>query len=207
EIQARRAYPISVLGLGREATAKAADISIWRHERFTVPLAYLHEPSLLGRLESALSRAEDVGRLLRPGRTDRTVDGKKISVPRPFQVLAEAMLPKIGDRADRKAVDGLVDHLAPERRYWSRLETPFRHFLAALPDDYEAASDEYGLRELPTWAVTLRDTAWAAFREATSGLDRSARALEGVALAERELGRRLRDHLGPYLPTKEGVTA
>ena len=32
EIVARPAYPISVLGLGREATAKAADISIWRHD-------------------------------------------------------------------------------------------------------------------------------------------------------------------------------
>jgi CRISPR system Cascade subunit CasA len=209
EIEADTAYPLSVLGMGQEATAKAADISIWRHERFTVPLAYLHEPELLGVLERALALAEGVGRLLRAGRMDIVVNEKKVSVPRPFQLLAEAMLPTIGGKADRKAVDGLVDHLAPERRYWSRLEVPFRRLLAALPEDQDKETGAYGITKLPEWAVTLRDTAWAAFNEATSGLDQSARALEGVAKAERELTRRLYDshHLGEYLRLREEATA
>lgn len=200
EIEAEAAYPLAVLGLGREATAKAADVSIWRHERFTVPLAYLHDTQLLGDLRDALELAEDVGRLLRPGRLDIEVNGKKVGVPRPFQVLAEALLPSIGGRPDRKRVDGLVDHLAPERRYWSKLEVPFRTVLASLP---EQPTEQV----LARWAVTLRTTAWAVFREATSGLDRSARALEAVACAERELHRRLAGCLGPYLPQLKGVPA
>jgi hypothetical protein len=160
-------------------------------------------------LNNALVMAEGVGRLLRAGRMDITVNEKKVSVPRPFQLLAEAMLPTIGGKADRKAVDGLVDHLAPERRYWSKLEVPFRKLLAALPDDLDPATGAYGRRELPAWAETLRKTARDSFEEATSGLDQSARALEGVAKAERDLTRRLYDdhHLGTYLRLREGVTA
>jgi CRISPR system Cascade subunit CasA len=210
EIEAERAYPISVLGLGREATAKAADISIWRHERFTVPLAYLHDQQLLGKLEAALIWAEDVGRLLRPGRMDLVVNEKKISVPRPFQALAEALLPSPDGRPDRKRVDALIDHLAPERRYWSKLEVPFRRLLEALPEDRREDDEDgvvYGEQRLPEWAGRLRKAAWAAFREATDGLDSSARALEAVARAEQELRRRLADLLSPHLQERKGVTA
>jgi CRISPR system Cascade subunit CasA len=200
EIQARQAYPISVLGLGREATAKAADVSIWRHERFTVPLAYLRSQTLLGKLEGALGLAEEIGRLLRPGRSDITVNDKKVSVPRPFQALAEAFLPSPDGRPDRKRVEALIDHLAPERRFWAGLEVSFRTLLADLAgDDPEAARE--------AWAVALQRTVWAAFREGTSGLDRTARALEAVARAELELRRRLYDTLGNHLPRPKGATA
>ena len=196
EIEAQSSYPISVLGLGREATAKAADVSIWRHERFTVPLAYLHDEVLLGKLETSLGLAEDVGRLLRPGLTQIEVNDKNVSVPRPFQVLAEALLPSVGGRPDRKRVDDLVDHLAPERRYWSKLEVPFRKLLADLAGEHPEEARE-------TWAQHLQRAAWDAFNEATSGLDRSARALEGVAKADRELSRRLHEMLGNHLPNRK----
>jgi hypothetical protein len=200
EIQARRAYPISVLGLGREATAKAADVSIWRHERFTVPLAYLHNQTLLGKLEGALSLAEEVGRLLWPGRMDLVVNDKKISVPRPFQTLAEALLPSPDARPDRKRVDALIEHLAPERRFWAGMEVPFRTLLADLVGHQPEAAHE-------AWAAVLQRAAWETFREATSGLDRTARALEAVAKAELELRRRLHDTIKDHLPQSKGVTA
>ena len=212
EIEAQRAYPLSVLGLGREPTAKAADISIWRHERFTVPLAYLHVSELLGRLERALRLAEDVGRLLKPGTTEITTADrasgkpKQVKVPRPFQLLAEAMLPTIGGKPDRKKVDALIDHLAPERRYWSRLEVPFRTLLIDLPNDHDRESDAYGARMLPAWAETLQRTARAAFEEATSGMDQSARSLQAVARAQRELSLRLHATLGEHLALRKGVT-
>jgi CRISPR type I-E-associated protein CasA/Cse1 len=199
EIQAQPAYAITVAGLARNPR-NAADVLLWRHERFTVPLAYLHSPTLLGKLESALGLAEEIGRLLRPGRTEINVNDKKVSVPRPFQTLAEAFLPSPDGRPDRKRVDALIEHLAPERRFWAGLEVPFRTLLADLAGDRPEAAQE-------AWAVVLQRTAWAAFREATSGLDRTARALEGVACAERELGRRLHHTLGNHLPRPKGVTA
>lgn len=199
EIQAKSVYAIAVAGLARNPR-NAADVLLWRHERFTMPLAYLHDQTLLGKLESALGLAEEVGRLLRPGRTDIIVSEKKVSVARPFQVLADALLPSPDGRPDRKRVDALIDHLAPERCYWAGLEVQFRTLLADLAGDQPEVARE-------AWAVVLQRTAWEAFREATSGLDRTARALEAVARAELELRRRLHDTLGNHLPQPKGATA
>jgi len=205
DIEARSAYEVTIGGLARNPR-NAADVLFWRHERFTVPLAYLHDESLLGKLAVGLTWAENVGRLLRPGLEQITIDDRRVNVPRPFQVLAEALLPSVGGRPDRKRVDAVIGHLAPERRYWSKLEVSFRHLLEALPDD-QREDEEYGVvygeQTLPEWAARLRAGAWDAFQEATRGLDRSARALEAVALAERELGRRLHQQLGVHLPRRK----
>ena len=200
EIQAAAAYPLSILGLGREATAKAADVSIWRHERFTVPLAYLEDTTLLGDLREMLELAEDVGRLLGRGTTTIQTDGKTVNVPRPFQLLAQTLLAVGENRADPKRVEAAIDHLAPQQRYWAGLEVPFRALLRDLAGDAPDAARE-------AWAIALQRAAWEAFREATSGLDRTARALEAVARAEHELRRRLYGLLHDHLPAREGVTA
>lgn len=201
-IDARPAYAFDVVGFASDA-GKAASVVLWRHERLPLPLAYLDDPALVSALRDALTLAEHAGALLRHGFDDAPAGGER-KRPRPLQVLAEELLPAPGDsRPDPAAVAALVAHLAPERRYWSRLETPFHDLLLRLPDDRaeDDGSASYGVAALPRWAATLAVATRRAFDEAAAGLDASARGLKAVARARATLDRRLGadDVLGPYL--------
>ncbi|MGD9891487.1 MAG: type I-E CRISPR-associated protein Cse1/CasA [Dehalococcoidia bacterium] len=180
--------------------ADRAKLLFWRHDRLTVPAAYLEESKddqpLLDALKPAIELAERAGRLLRSGLAEVWVDGvplraknKDVWAPSPMRVLAEEMLGANG------AAGELVEHLAPERGYWWRLEEAFRELLLALPDD--VVTDTYGDRRagataLPRWTADVGDAAQRAFDEAVAGLDVSATGMRAVAKADREMRRLLR---------------
>ena len=186
KIEAREQYHFSVFGFSTE-DRQAANIILWRHERLPLPLRYLEDPDLLGRLEEALMQAEQVNRVL----TDA------------IAIVALMLLKPDADDEDksakakkdkRKYLDNLVKSMAPSRRYWSQLEPHALRLLVTLADDrVKDEEDEwvYGERALPTWTSEVRRAARQAFSETTNSLDMSARGLKAVARAEREFERRL----------------
>lgn len=194
QIQAEPVYNFSVFGFATEP-GRAASITLWRHERLPLPLAYLEDDALLAKLKDALTLAEDAARVVRQS----------------AWTLAKFLLAPASDdertRQPRKEdTQTLVDSFAPERFYWPHLEAHFRRLLVDLPDDSTATEDgvEYGGKELLAWATEVRHAASGAFHQTTNSLDTSARALKAVAQAERVFNQHLASLLAKYPePTEE----
>jgi CRISPR system Cascade subunit CasA len=152
-----------------------AKVDFWRHERMPLPAAYLDDRELVSLLKKSLASAEGVGHDL----------GAAVR-------LAVAKILTPGDKkADADRVRAMVDSLAPERLYWSRLEIPFRRFftdLAKCPEARDAV--------VVDWRLQLRRRVWDAFDETAGQLDRSARVLRAVALGRQSLDRALCESLG-----------
>ena len=179
-------------------------IYFWRHETLPLPLAYLEKPELTESLKSALRLAEKVGRALRAA-TFRAVlqirqDTKVVAAG---DAVAALTFTAGNDRQKKKRPDPVGDRvksLAPERNYWSRLETPFHHLLTQLA----AATDGPARNEIigEWFRDHLAKYAREAFAAVGRALARSQRELHGVAVAENQLERRLRKLSKPFLPSK-----
>ncbi len=173
----QRSYHFSLTGLATEA-GKAAQVILWRQERLPLPLLYLEESELLGKLRQALEYAEDKARILR----------KSLR-----QVAERILAPDRGGgrhRADPNEVSRLVASWDPGRRYWAQLEVPFRELLVTLPEDLgrdEEGDLEYGRQVLPAWQERVVRTAQAVFQEVAAGLEPSHRSLRAVAQEEGSL--------------------
>ena len=166
--------PVDVFGLG----STRAKIDFWRHERLSLPLAYLKDKQLADTLREVLELTETTAQNLN----------------RAMWTMATRMLAAGPDRKPKaEDVRNLSDHLGAGRAYWSQLETPFKRLLVELPDDKDEES-EYGGVQIK-WKSTLRHALWKAFRESTRGMERSTRNLKAVALAERSLTAITRKHL------------
>lgn len=115
---------IEVFGI----SADRARLFFWRHESFPLPLAYLDDGALVGHLKAALTLAEKVA--------------KEALRPAAWAAAANRLTADAGMSPDKKRVSDVLDAMAPERLYWSRLELPFRGLLAdlaaALPDARDA---------------------------------------------------------------------
>lgn len=173
------------LDLGGLLTDRA-NVVLWRHERLPMPLAYLANPALLDALTRALRLAEAVLQVLRQG----------------VRSLARLLLAPTSDDPDARqppvsVVQARIDNFGAERRYWSRLEIPFKSLLVDLAADEAIVEGEpvYGGETLPRWAEEVGRTAWLAFAEAAFGGGTSARALKAAADAERVFASRLKAEL------------
>jgi CRISPR system Cascade subunit CasA len=175
--------PVEYFGLG----ADRAKPLFWRHERLPLPLSYLRDQDLCGDLSDALGLAEQAARDLRA-----TVWGLARLLLAPEADHAEARQPASED-ARR-----LAEALAPEPRYWPRLEAPFKQLLVELPAARAADAVDGGQRRIAAWASTVEQAVRTAFGETVRGLDTSARALKATAFAERQFGRRLHETFQAY---------
>ena len=173
--------PLDIFGLG----SNRAKIEFWRHERLPLPVTYLGDDGLVASIKTALDLAENAARDL-----SRVI----WSMGRGILAAGQDRRPETSDVRD------LVNHLAAERAYWSRLEGPFKQLMADLPGDADDDGD-YGDEQLPNWRDTVRSTLWHAFNESTRGLERSPRTLKEMAIAERRLAGRTHE----YLSTREQV--
>jgi len=175
-------YQLAVLGQRLEKGQPT--VHFWRHERMSLPVAYLDDPELVDALRTALDAAESVGYLFH--RKWIRLPEREKQARGPLWELGEMLLSSKDDSgAD---ADPVVKSLAPARLYWSRLEVPFRQFLEDLPGDVDTAEEvqsEHRERTLEAWRKTLRRTARNAFDETTRSLDNSARVLKAVATAEK----------------------
>jgi len=186
-----RILPLEISGLSTDR----GKVFFWRRELLPLPLSYLADTNLRDKLREALGMAERVGQLFRTGFDTFTRAGTKQIVPRPMHLLGAALASASDDRKPpENAVRQIIDHLAPGRAYWSRLDTPFSRFLVDLVGDRVKDEDGdwgYGATVLPVWTRDVVRAARDAFKETTSSLDTSARELKAVAQAQREFNRRL----------------
>lgn len=152
----------------------------WRHERLPLPAAYLADDALRNRLRAALALGDGSSRVLR--------DAAKR--------LATELLAPGGERApDPKAVANMVQELAPERRYWAQLESPFTRYLVdqAAEGGQDAWGEaRYGKKSLRSWADAVREAAWGSFRQIADGAGTNGRALRAAVEAESVLSGGLR---------------
>ena len=152
---------VTVLGLGVDR----AKLLLWRQEEFPLPLAYLDPDNgeLVARLEKSVALAVEAGHLLRS------------SV---WKLSATVLSPD--NSPDRKRVDALVGALAPERKYWSRLDVPFRRLIVDLAEDY---ARDGGSRSLGAWRHEVAQAAHSAFDVAAGAVEMHARGLKAAAEA------------------------
>jgi CRISPR system Cascade subunit CasA len=163
----REPIRLAVFGL----CADQAKVLLWRHEELPLPLDYLTDVDLVGALKNAIELAEQVGVGLRSATA----------------ALAKFALTAGHRSADMKRVWELVDCLAPERLYWSRLDIRFREFLQSLAAEGPDPA-AHRKQELDAWFTrTLRRAAHDAFNETAGRLDHSARFLRAVVEGDTRL--------------------
>lgn len=155
------------LALGMKTRRQDA-VDFYRSDRMPLPLAYLQDEYLVQHLEDALEVAESCSRQLWGAtRTLATL------------ILSPDSDAETGRQPPREDLDALVDQWAVERRYWSRLEIPFREAMVALPQNQE--------QTLGIWRATLLRTAWEAFNRVTDSLGHSPAALKATVRASGQL--------------------
>jgi CRISPR system Cascade subunit CasA len=167
------AYRFAAFGLATDE-GKAASVTLWRQERLPLPLAYLEDLDLLGDLGLALAYAEDVGQDVRGS----------------AWTFAKLLLTPEGASSPlrREVIEPISRSLAPERRYWPVLESPFLNLMKTLPDLDAGARDA----ELLRWRKEVRTAALEALEDTVRDLNASTRELKAVAITEREFRRNLR---------------
>ena len=154
-----------------------AKVYFYRAEYNPLPLEYLTNPTLVGRLDEALKMTEDVrNKLWGAARTLATY----IISP---QADAEG-----AHKPDPKDLENLTARWAIDRDYWGQLEIPFRRLVEKLPDDVEGT--------LERWQQTLRRTAWTAFDRVANDLEHDPRNLKATVYARGQLAA----GLGKVLP-------
>ena len=173
-------FSFSAFGLATEI-GKAASVTFWRHERLPLPLAYLSDAELLGRIADAIDCAEDAARDLRESvwAIARTL----------FQPLDSAN----GQQGRSDDASRLASELAPLRLYWPALEAPFVELMTALAEIKPARRESRVLE----WRKLVRRIARESLQQITRELDTGARALRAVAEGERTFWRKIRERLGP----------
>ncbi|MBN2002687.1 MAG: type I-E CRISPR-associated protein Cse1/CasA [Anaerolineae bacterium] len=165
----RKADQQRILALGM--ASDQAKVEFYRSEQWPLPLAYLDEQTgkaLVEALQNITQMTEDVsGQLWGATRT-----------------LALLLLKPDADTQDKSAkippeVGNIMKQWDVKRRYWSRLEIPFRRALEAVPQDKDAALTE--------WQQTLRRVAWEAFNSIAEDLANDPRALKAFVKAQGQL--------------------
>jgi CRISPR system Cascade subunit CasA len=151
-----------------------AKVDFYRAEQMPLPLDYLTDEMLVGRLEEALGMAEDVrGQLWSAARTLAR-----------FVLAPEADQGEEGHEPHRDDMDALMTQWAIERDYWVRLELPFRHLMETLPQDIDAA--------MTAWREIVRRTAWHALDRIAADIEHDPRKLKATVRARGRLARGLK---------------
>ncbi len=146
-----------------------AKVEFFRTEHLPLPLAYLRDQQLVNSLRSdVLGVAEDVAhQLWGAARTMATL------------VLAPQAESEGAHQPAREDLDRVMAPWGIERRYWSRLEVPFRLALEGLPHNREET--------LASWQQTLRRTAWETFDGAADDVESDPRALKAAVRGRDQL--------------------
>lgn len=212
EISAKATYGFLAVGMATDI-GKAANILLWRQERLPMPLAYLEDKELLGKLKDALDFAEDVSRILELHLrvVALTILDPKADPERHLRDIGIAIFkPEIGKRLSGALFSAEVKNTlktwAPDRLYFSQLEAPFRQLLVVLPEDREVDEDgdiEYGRNQLPHWGRVLQQAAREAFKTITDALGGAPRALKAVAQVEDKFHRILNTEIRKLSPGGE----
>lgn len=138
------AYVVSIVRL----ITNRALVSMWRHERLPLPLQYLEDEKLVGKLKEALDLAEKLGKALNS--STQTL-GRLVIAPE------KKSNERLSD-AQNKDISSFVASLSPIRPYWATLGMHFNHMITALAKD-RSPDDNYGATVLPQWVGQVRKAA------------------------------------------------
>ena len=178
-------YGLHVVGIA-SAPAKAGKFLLWRHDRLPLPLALLQDADLLDRLGRLMAASEDLARAVRA---------------RLRQVCESFLSPRAGQPGGRRPepgdVSNLADSLDPHRPYWARLEGHFHRLLQRLPEDRDAASEE--------WLDAAEREAGRAFVDACAKLGTSPRAIRAIARVSGFFSARPREAASVDMPAGAGA--
>jgi hypothetical protein len=163
-------YRYLALGMSK----KQAKVYFFRHERMPLSLTYLVDEALSEKLRDALQAAEGVGTALRRAG---------------WELAQWIVSPADRKEAHRDDTRPVFSQLNLERRYWSRLEVKFQSFVRDLPQDRQAALED--------WVKTLQRTARDAFTKAAEGVSDPIRGLKAVTLARGTLERNMARAIKP----------
>lgn len=146
-----------------------AKVEFYRTEHLPLPLAYLSNQQLVNVLrDDVLGLAENVARQLwGAARTMATY------------VLAPQADSESAHQPEREDLDRVMAPWGVERRYWGRLDTPFRFALEELPEKSE--------QTLSAWQQTLRRTAWEVFDNVAGEVEIDPRALKATVRGREQL--------------------
>ncbi len=177
-----RAQTVRYLALGM--ANNQAKVEFFRAERMPLPLDYLVAggEELVETLASAIQLAENVGRVLEDAGLWLGVLLLKPDLS--GESLRDA-LKDSGLRQTREEANKLARAWGLGRRFWARLEVPFRLLVEALPQ--ETPHERAEKSELGRWVETLRNTAWVAFEEVATNLEGNSRALKAAVKARDQL--------------------
>jgi CRISPR system Cascade subunit CasA len=184
-LERKTTYPLGVYGVAFEQ----ANALFWRLERLPLPLAYLDDRTLYGKLRTALGLAEGAAQALRFATQALAAHLLSVSL--------EGKL----DRASRDRVERRTAGLGAERQYWARLEPFFTRFVVDQATGSDAA--------LADWAEQVLDAARNSFEAAALSLPADGNSLHSQVQArgrlEGMLAKALRDHPVPHRPREEAV--
>lgn len=170
----RASYPLIVCGVA----FKQANALFWRSDHLPLSLHYLDDPALFGRLQQALSLAEDVAGAL--------AAASEVLARHVLHIDLNAKLSK--DRRD--ALDRRVAGMGAVRRFWGWLDPHFSRYLV----DQAQVGDTAGV----VWGAQVLQSARRAFEDVAEGLggDNDALRIEVKArvLLERGLSKARTDH-------------
>jgi CRISPR system Cascade subunit CasA len=172
-----RLYQVHIAGLANDQ----AKVLLWRHDRFSIPLALLDQSAQGNLLENKLKmwmQWADRGEWT-DGKSKCMGMASKLSER--TKSVVRYYLSQSGQRnPDPKDVSNLAKALDPLGAYWARLENHFQDLLLKIA---EAPDDEPWLEKAgDIWARAIKTEADRAYREAViNGLGESARAIQAVA--------------------------
>lgn len=183
-IEKRRTLRFMALGMANNQ----AKVEFFRQEHMPLPLAFLEDEELLGKLETALTLAAETRRSLWSA-----VSWMSVLIVSPN---SDGKNWKDINRITKDQAGQLYQHWSVESDFWGALEIPFLRLLEGLPNDPETATNE--------WKATLKQTAWASLEKAVDQAGENVHALKAAVRARGFLGHGLKE-LFPE-PEKE-VTA
>jgi CRISPR system Cascade subunit CasA len=172
-IETHRTLRYIALGMANDQ----AKVEFFRQEHMPLPLAFLENSDLVGKLEAALLLATETRKSIWSAASWMSV----------LIVAPNADGKNWKDINQNTKVQGahLYNHWSVERDFWGTLEVPFFHLLEGLPDDPEIA--------MKTWKDTLKHTAWEALDKAANQAGNTIHALKAAVRARGKLGYGLKE--------------
>lgn len=159
EIKGQRTYEFGVFGMATEI-GKAASVILWKQERLPLPLVFLSDNELQGKLSTIIGFAEDLARILQSS----------------INKLAFEFLPNIAGKDRSEKAKKIAENFPTMPTFWGNLEITFKRIIIHLPEKQDEAICE--------WFQFVNKTAKKAFDKTADSL--SGSAIEQKAIVEAE---------------------
>lgn len=169
-------YSLMALGMAKDR----ASVDFLRAELMPLPLAFLYEEELVGKLSAALELAEKAADRLRMAvfNLARLMLNPQTSDDETTDERTRAKLTRTHDKSsddEAKRVAKLARSWSTEERYWGALEPRFHRFIRDLPI--------HPAESINTWHTELRRAAKTAFDYAEGCISGDPRAAHAIAIA------------------------